>query len=134
MHYYFLHPKAAGVACCSWVVKGAPTTQALSPVCVETSDAARRLAQQGAVAPTDFEGLVAALASQPAAAAAAASPAAPPGMDSAAPSPPPPRLLKSFFKKTFHVSPFMGMDQVRDCDGILVIRLLKSRCRGPCCV
>jgi len=111
MHYYFLHPKADGVTC-SWVVKnmGTPVAaQELSPVCVETSEAALRLAQQGAVAPTDFEGLVAALASQPAAGPAAASPA----LNVPAQSPSPPRLLKSYFRKAFHVSPFMGMDQVR---------------------
>lgn len=119
MHYYFLHPKADGVTC-SWVVKsrGTPAAQALSPVCVETSDAALRLAQQGAVAPTDFEGLVAALASQPAAGPAAGPAAnALPVLEVPAQSPSPPRLLKSFFRKAFHVSPFMGMDQVRVREG-----------------
>lgn len=103
MHYYVLHPGALGAPACSFIVRGgaaAPAAAAATaPVCVESAAAARVLADQGAVAPADFDGLRAAFAS-PAPAPAAAP--LPPGAR---------RLLRAAFPKAFHVSPFMGMDQ-----------------------
>lgn len=109
MHYYVLHPGALGAPACSFIVRGAGGGAAAAaapaaevPVCVESSAAAKTLADQGAVAPADFDGLRAAFAAPASAPAAAPAAPLPPGAR---------RLLRASFPKAFHVSPFMGMDQ-----------------------
>ena len=123
MHYYVLRAGAPGVLAVSeWEGSGGSGAEgaARQRVGAESSAAAAALAASGAVAPADFEALAAQfepgdkVAGAPAGAApSVAARAAPSASAGAAPAPP--RRLRFRFQKTFHVSPFMPVqDQSYD--------------------